>query len=89
MIEVHAYIEVADLERGIAFYCEGLDLSLKRRHSAGWVEFGGANLPIFLLGNRPPTAELAAPGYSAALPAIGHRCISISSFRISTLPSRG
>jgi predicted enzyme related to lactoylglutathione lyase len=58
MIEVHAYIEVADLERGIAFYCDGLGLSLKRRLSPSWVELDGANLPIFLLGNRPPTAEL-------------------------------
>ena len=58
MIEVHAYIDVADLERGIAFYCEGLGLSLKRRLSPSWVELDGANLPVFLLGNRPPTAEL-------------------------------
>jgi predicted enzyme related to lactoylglutathione lyase len=57
-LEVHAYIEVADLERGIAFYCDGLGLSLKRRLSPSWVELDGANLPIFLLGNRPPTAEL-------------------------------
>jgi predicted enzyme related to lactoylglutathione lyase len=58
MIEVHAYIEVADLERGIAFYCDGLGLSLKRRFGRSWVELDGANLPIFLLGNRRPTAEL-------------------------------
>jgi predicted enzyme related to lactoylglutathione lyase len=58
LIEVHAYIEVADLERGIAFYCDGLGLSLKRRLSPSWVELEGANLPIFLLGNRPPSAAL-------------------------------
>ena len=58
MLIVHAYIEVADLERGIAFYCDGLGLSLKRRLRAGWVELAGANLPVFLLGNRPPVAEL-------------------------------
>jgi predicted enzyme related to lactoylglutathione lyase len=58
LIKVHAYIEVADLERGIAFYCDGLGLSLKRRLSPSWVELEGANLPIFLLGNRPPTAAL-------------------------------
>ena len=58
MIEVHAYIDVADLERGIAFYCDGLGLALKRRLSPSWVELGGANLPIFLLGNRKPTANL-------------------------------
>ena len=48
MIEVHAYIDVADLERGIAFYCYGLGLALKRRLSPSWVE----------LGNRSPTAQL-------------------------------
>ena len=58
MIEVHAYIDVADLERGIAFYCDGLGLVLKRRLSPSWVELAGANLPIFLLGNRKPTANL-------------------------------
>ena len=60
MIEVHAYIEVADLERAIAFYCDGLGLTLKRRFSPSWVELGGANLPVFLLGNRPPTAALGS-----------------------------
>ena len=60
MLEVHAYIEVADLERGIAFYCDGLGLTLRRRLSPSWVELAGANLPIFLLGNRPPIAELGA-----------------------------
>lgn len=58
VLEVHAYIEVADLERGIAFYCGGLGLALKRRLGPNWVELEGANLPIFLLGNRPPVAEL-------------------------------
>jgi len=58
MIEVHAYIDVADLERGIAFYCGGLGLSLKRRLSPSWVELDGANLPVFLLGNRSPAADL-------------------------------
>ena len=52
-LEVHAYIEVADLERGMEFYCGGLGLSLKRRLSPSWVEFDGANLPVFLLGDRP------------------------------------
>jgi predicted enzyme related to lactoylglutathione lyase len=58
MLVVHAYIEVAELERGIAFYCDGLGLSLKRRFSPGWVELNGANLPIFLLANRPPIVDL-------------------------------
>jgi len=58
VIEVHAYIDVADLERGIAFYCDGLNLTLRRRLSPSWVELAGANLPIFLLGNRKPTTNL-------------------------------
>jgi predicted enzyme related to lactoylglutathione lyase len=58
MILVHAYIEVASLEDGIAFYCDGLGLALKRRLSPNWVELQGANLPIFLLGSRAPVAEL-------------------------------
>jgi len=58
MLVVHAYIEVADLERGIIFYCEGLGLSLRRRFGDSWVELDGANLPIFLLGNRSAVADL-------------------------------
>lgn len=58
MLEVHAYIEVADLERGIRFYCDGLGLRLRRRLSPSWVELEGASLPLFLLGDRPPVVEL-------------------------------
>ncbi len=58
MVVVHAYIEVAELERGITFYCDGLGLSLKRRLGPNWVELDGANLPIFLLGDRPAMADL-------------------------------
>jgi len=58
LLTVHAYIEVADLERGISFYGETLGLTLKRRLSATWVELEGAHTPLFLLGNRPPVADL-------------------------------
>ena len=58
MLTAHAYIEVTDLERGIAFYRDALGLTLKRRLRPNWVELEGANLPIFLLGNRPPIADL-------------------------------
>lgn len=58
MLTVHAYIEVTEPERGIQFYCEGVGLTLKRRLSARWIELAGANLPIFLLANRPPIANL-------------------------------
>jgi hypothetical protein len=55
-----------------------LGLSLKRR-SAELGRVDGANLPIFLLGNRPPPRAGRHP-ISAASRAIGRRCISISSF---------
>ena len=58
MILVHAYIEVTELARGIEFYSRGLGLTLKRRLSSSWVELDGANLPIFLLADRPPLADL-------------------------------
>ena len=58
MLAVHAYIEVTDAARGIEFYCQGLGLRLKRRLSPSWFELDGANLPIFLLANRPEIADL-------------------------------
>jgi predicted enzyme related to lactoylglutathione lyase len=58
VLTVHAYIEVADLERGINFYRDAVGLKLKRRLRPNWVELEGADMPIFLLGNRPPVAEL-------------------------------
>ena len=60
MLTVHAYIEVTDLARGIEFYCGGLGLTHKRQLGPRWVELAGANLPIFLLGDRPAIAELGA-----------------------------
>lgn len=53
-IEVHAYIAVTDLERGIAFYCQALGFSLRRRLGDNWVELGGASIPIFLLRSERP-----------------------------------
>jgi predicted enzyme related to lactoylglutathione lyase len=58
MVIAHAYIEVTDAAAGIAFYCEGLGLALKRRLSPTWIELDGANLPIFLLANRCAVADL-------------------------------
>lgn len=46
------------MERGVAFYCGGLGLSLRRRYSPNWAKLAGANLPIFLLAGRPPMADL-------------------------------
>jgi len=58
LIVAHAYIDVPDATRGIAFYCDGIGLTVKRRLSPRWIELEGANLPIFLLANRPSTADL-------------------------------
>lgn len=60
MLAVHAYIEVTDAARGIEFYCEGLGLTVKRRLSPRWIELAGANVPIFLLADRPAVADLGS-----------------------------
>ena len=60
MLTVHAYIEVTDLQRGIEFYCGGLGLTQRRQLGPRWVELSGANLPIFLLADRPAVAEIGA-----------------------------
>ncbi|HEX8167537.1 MAG TPA: VOC family protein [Beijerinckiaceae bacterium] len=59
MLVAHAYIEVTDAGRGIAFY-EGLGLAVRRRLSPTWIELSGANLPIFLLAERPAVADLGS-----------------------------
>jgi predicted enzyme related to lactoylglutathione lyase len=58
MLVVHAYVEVTEAAQGIQFYCEGLGLTVKRRLSPRWIELAGANVPIFLLANRPASADL-------------------------------
>jgi predicted enzyme related to lactoylglutathione lyase len=60
MLTVHAYIEVTDPEKGIAFYCDGLGLTVKRRLGPRWIELAGANMEIFLLANRPAVADLGS-----------------------------
>ena len=60
MLTAHAYIDVTAAEPAIAFYCDGLGLSVKRRLSPTWIELAGANLPIFLLADRPPYADLGS-----------------------------
>jgi predicted enzyme related to lactoylglutathione lyase len=57
MPEVHVYIEIDDLERGIAFYVDGLGLSVARRLTARWVELAGAQMPIHLLARPEPLFE--------------------------------
>jgi len=57
MPEVHVYIEIDDLERGITFYVEGLGLSVARRLTPHWVELAGAQMPIHLLARPEPLFE--------------------------------
>jgi len=58
MVVVHAYIEVTEASSGIAFYCDGLGLTLKRYLSPRWIELDGGNCPIYLLADRPAMADL-------------------------------
>ena len=57
MPEVHVYIEIDDLERGIRFYVDGLGLTVKRRLTERWVELAGAQMPIHLLARPEPEFE--------------------------------
>jgi len=60
-MEVHVYIGVTNLQRGIEFYTQGLGLRLRRHLSADWVELEGAPVPIFLdvVSDRP--ADFSGP----------------------------
>jgi predicted enzyme related to lactoylglutathione lyase len=60
MLTAHAYIDVTAAEPAIAFYCDGLGLTVKRGLSPTWIELEGANLPIFLLASRPPIVDLGS-----------------------------
>ena len=53
-IGVHAYVEVSDLDRALAFYVGGLGLREGRRFTSRWVELAGASIPIHLLARPEP-----------------------------------
>jgi predicted enzyme related to lactoylglutathione lyase len=55
MPEVHVYIEIDDVERGVAFYVDGIGLQERRRLTPRWVELAGAQVPIHLLARPEPT----------------------------------
>jgi predicted enzyme related to lactoylglutathione lyase len=59
-MDVHVYIGVTDLEHGIGFYTQGLELRLRRRLRPNWVELEGATVPIFLLASNRPQ-DFAGP----------------------------
>ncbi len=58
--DIHAYVEVSDLIQGLKFYCGGLSLSLKKQLSPRRLKLEGAGTPLYLLGNRPETADLGS-----------------------------
>ena len=58
---LYVCIDVDDVERGIAFYTQGLGLELGRRFDENWVELEGGPVPIDLLGRPKGTAANPAP----------------------------
>ena len=61
-MEIRICIDVDDLERGIAFYTQGLGLRVGRRLDDDWVELLGAASAIDLLANPGGTPALG-PGH--------------------------
>jgi len=55
-------IDVADLEKGIAFYRDALGLSPGRRLGKKWAEMLGASAPIDLLAEPAGTAPVPRSG---------------------------
>ena len=60
-MDIRICIDVGDLQRGIAFYTQGLGLRLGRRLGDDWAELLGGSSPIDLLANAPDTPPLG-PG---------------------------
>ena len=59
-MDIRICIDVDDLERGIAFYTQGLGLRLGRRLGDDWAELIGGSSAIDLLANAPGSAPLGA-----------------------------
>jgi lactoylglutathione lyase len=53
-------IDVDDLARAVAFYCDGLGLTAGRRFGDGAAEILGASAPIYLLRKEAGSAAFAA-----------------------------
>lgn len=56
-------IDVDDIERGIAFYCAALGVTVGRRFGSDYVELVGASSPIYLL--KKPAGSPATAGTEA------------------------
>ena len=52
-------VDVEDLERGVAFYRDGLGLAVGRRFGDSAVEMVGAAVPVYLLRRPPGTLPFA------------------------------
>ncbi len=57
-MDIRICIDVEDLERGIAFYTEGLQLRLGRRLGNDWAELLGGAAAIDLLANAAGSTPL-------------------------------
>jgi len=57
MLEIHAFIDVEDVEAGAAFYTQALGLTVRRRMTARWIELEGGAIPVHVLGGRPAEFE--------------------------------
>jgi predicted enzyme related to lactoylglutathione lyase len=62
-LQLRVCIDVSDLEAGIAFYRDGLGLSLGRRLGTKWAEMLGASTPLDLLAE--PAGTPASPRSTA------------------------
>lgn len=62
-LDLRACLDVDDVERGIAFYTDGLGLEVGRRFGDDWVELVGAPVPLDLL--LRPAGSPANPGPEA------------------------
>lgn len=63
-MDLRICVDVSDLERGVAFYRDGLGLRPGRRLGDKWAEMLGAPSPIDLLGEpagQPPSPRVSAP----------------------------
>ncbi len=67
-MELLANIDVDDLGRALAFYCDGLGLQVRRRFGDFGVELSGASSAVFLLvkpaGSRPALNVEAVRDYA-------------------------
>jgi predicted enzyme related to lactoylglutathione lyase len=62
MTELLVNIDVDDLQRGIAFYCDGLGLRTGRRFGADGIELLGAPAPVYLLVKSAGTQPVPGSG---------------------------